>query len=100
MWDDEKSAIGLTSRGYRGGPNLRSLVCSAILHIFVVSVLFWFSGDGKTVATPTLYAQVIEPHHDRIIWYHLKTIPRIDPQRRREAAQVKAEKTGQDLIIL
>jgi hypothetical protein len=100
MPDDVESRGALTSLPSQwGGPRPRSLAFSLLLHSVAAFSLLWFSGGGNTNEESTLRDQVIERPHERIVWYHLKEIPRISPATPSEAARISAERLNRDVII-
>src|SRR5580704_15858385 len=83
-------------RSRQGGPRPESLTFSLLLHAAALFALFWFS-DAGTFVEPTVYEQVIEPHHDQIVWYHLRELPKISPDG--EEKQAVAEHKSPDVMI-
>jgi hypothetical protein len=99
MQDDEESRGAITARPTQwSGPRPGFLAFSLFLHSVVVFVLLWFPGGGVT-EEPMLRAQVIEQPHERIVWYHLKEIPKISPETPSDAARIRAEQLSRDVII-
>ena len=41
--------------------------------------MWWMPSAGTSVSDPTLYEQEIEPHKEKIVWYHLRKLPEISP---------------------
>jgi hypothetical protein len=97
--DKESGTVVISSHSHRGGPRPGSLALSLLLHLVAASALLWFSDSGKTFAEPTLYEQMIEPHQDRIVWYHLQEIPKIFPESPSEPDRIRAERLNTDVII-
>ncbi len=64
----------------RERPSIAALFSSAMLHVAVLALAFF--GSSPFVPQPevkTIYEQVIAPEENKIVWYHLRQIPRIDP---------------------
>ena len=100
MPDDEESRSAITPiPSHWGGPRPRSLAFSLLLHSIAAFSLLWFSGGGNTSEQPTLRDQAVEQPHERIIWYHLKEIPRISPATSSEDARIRAERLNREVII-
>jgi len=97
MSGHEELGSAVNSRRW-GGPRPGSLAFSLLLHSAVAFLLLWFSG-GYPGETPVLHDQMTEPHHERIVWYHLKEIPRISPETSSETARITAEQFNRDVII-
>jgi Gram-negative bacterial TonB protein C-terminal len=92
-----ESGDPITFRYYhKGGPRPWSLTLSLLLHSAAVVALFLFS-DAGTFVQPTVYEQEIEPHKDRIVWYHLSELPKISPDG--EEKQAVAEHKSPDVMI-
>lgn len=83
-------------RPYWGGPRPKSLAFSLLLHSFAAFALLWFSEATKTIGEPALYDPITAPHQNHIVWYHLKEIPTISPEKDGETG---AEQVARDVII-
>jgi hypothetical protein len=93
----EEFGSAVNSRRW-GGPRPGSLAFSLLLHSAVAFLLLWFS-NGYPGETPILHEQMTEPHYERMVWYHLKEIPRISPETSSETDRITAEKFNRDVII-
>lgn len=60
--------------------------------------MWWMPSAGTSVSGPTLYEQEIEPHKDKIVWYHLQKLPEISPGEKVER-NPGAEKQNKAILI-
>jgi len=98
MPDEQESRSAITLRSSQwGGPRPRSLAFSLFLHSVAAFALLSFSTGGSP--EPPLPDPVIQQPHERIVWYHLKEIPKISPETQNDAARVRAEQLSRDVII-
>src|SRR5438105_1693477 len=89
------------SEGSGRRPSPVSLACSCLLHgLFIGWAVLGPPLPSITPAEPSLYEQVIAPQEKKLIWYHLRDLPRIDPERRVGDSPVpQGRETRNEVII-
>ena len=99
MPSDEEFRIAVAGSSRWNGPRPRPLAYSLVLHSAAAFALLWFSDGANPSRDDALRDQPIEQPHERIIWYHLKEIPRISSATADKNAPTRAERLNPDVII-
>jgi hypothetical protein len=61
--------------------------------------MWWMPSAATSMSGPTLYEREIEPHKDKIVWYHLRKLPDISPAQKLMDRNPGAEKQNKAILI-
>jgi hypothetical protein len=69
------------------------------LHILALAAMWWLPSQVPAPSGQTLYEREIEPHKDKIVWYHLRKLPEISPAQSVAMRDFGAQKQNKAILI-